>query len=67
MQLTVRPVAIDTFRENTALLSRDCRALRPERDDVRSPELKGETPPIRSGARPSLTKSVAHRQVKTGG
>jgi len=31
MQLTVRPLAIDTFRENTALLSRDCRALRPER------------------------------------
>lgn len=31
MQLTVRPLAIDTFRENTVLLSRDCRALRPER------------------------------------
>jgi thymidine phosphorylase len=31
MLLTVRPLAIDTFRENTILLSRDCRALRPER------------------------------------
>ena len=31
MLLTVRPLAIDTFRENTVLLSRDCRALRPER------------------------------------
>ncbi|MFO0432881.1 MAG: thymidine phosphorylase, partial [bacterium] len=31
MQLTVRPLAIDTFRENTVLLSRDCQALRPER------------------------------------
>jgi thymidine phosphorylase len=31
MLLTVRPLAIDTFRENLVLLSRDCRALRPER------------------------------------
>ncbi|MFN7416861.1 MAG: thymidine phosphorylase, partial [Alphaproteobacteria bacterium] len=31
MQLTVRPLAIYTFRENTVLLSRDCQALRPER------------------------------------
>ncbi len=30
-QLRVKAVAIDTLRENVVLLSRDCRALRPER------------------------------------
>ena len=29
--LTVRPVALDTFRENVVLLARDCAAVRPER------------------------------------
>ena len=42
MLLTVRPLAIDTFRENTVLLSRDCRALRPERlAGVRKVEVRG--------------------------
>ena len=31
MQLKIKPIAIDTFRENVLILSRDCRALRPER------------------------------------
>ncbi len=31
MQLKVKPIAIDTFRENVLILSRDCCALRPER------------------------------------
>ncbi len=31
MQLKIKPLAIDTFRENVLLLSRDCRVLRPER------------------------------------
>ena len=52
MQLTVRPLAIDTFRENTLLLSRDCRALRPERlAGVRKVE-------IRAGGRTLLAAVV---------
>ena len=31
VQLKIKPIAIDTFRENVLILSRDCRALRPER------------------------------------
>lgn len=31
MQLKIKPIAINTFRENVVILSRDCRALRPER------------------------------------
>ncbi len=30
-QLTIRPIKLDTMGENVAILSRDCRALRPER------------------------------------
>ncbi len=30
-QLTIRPIKLDTMGENIVLLSRDCRALRPER------------------------------------
>lgn len=31
MQLKIKPIAINTFRENVLVLSRDCHALRPER------------------------------------
>lgn len=31
MHLKIKPIAINTFRENVLLLSRDCHALRPER------------------------------------
>ncbi len=31
MHLKIKPIPIDTFRENVLILSRDCQALRPER------------------------------------